>query len=148
MGIPGIDFRNNRPPALFENRDIRIPIGSQSPTINGVEVEIDEPATIKNSRSFIPLRFLAESLGCQVDYIHDYEGYQTIVVSGAQEKREDYIIVFIGVNEYYHNGERKQLDAPPFIQNGRTLIPVRAITEALGADVSWDNETRTAIVEK
>ena len=36
----------------------------------------------------------------------------------------------------------------PFIENGRTLVPLRASMEALGAEVTWDNEQRCAIVKK
>ncbi|HEY9061610.1 MAG TPA: stalk domain-containing protein [Pseudobacteroides sp.] len=39
-------------------------------------------------------------------------------------------------------------DAAPFIENGRTLVPFRAIAEALGADVGWDNATRTVTITK
>jgi len=43
------------------------------------------------------------------------------------------------------NGQKKEIDAPPFIYNGRTLVSARIITSAFGADVKWDNETRTAV---
>lgn len=40
-------------------------------------------------------------------------------------------------------------DAQPYIDgNNRTLIPVRFVTEAMGADVSWNGATRTAVIEK
>ena len=38
-----------------------------------------------------------------------------------------------------------ETDTPPTIVDGRTLVPLRAIFEALGAEVEWDNNTRTAI---
>lgn len=41
-----------------------------------------------------------------------------------------------------------KFDVPPVIKYGRTLIPVRAITNALGADVEWDAETKTVTVSK
>ncbi len=42
------------------------------------------------------------------------------------------------------NGEEKTIDAPPVIKNGRTLVPVRAIVEALDGTVDWNGETKTA----
>ena len=42
------------------------------------------------------------------------------------------------------NGEKRLLDAPPFIYNGRTLVSARWITEAFGAKVDWNDDTRTA----
>lgn len=41
-----------------------------------------------------------------------------------------------------------KFDVPPVIKGGRTLIPVRAITNALGADVAWYAETKTVTVTK
>ena len=48
----------------------------------------------------------------------------------------------------YLNGSKIEFDVPPQIINGRTMVPMRAIFEALGAEVEWDNETRTASGEK
>mgnify|MGYP003290561277 CR=1 FL=1 len=44
----------------------------------------------------------------------------------------------------YVNGRRILFDAEPVLINGRTMVPVRAIFEALGANVTWNNDTRTA----
>ena len=43
------------------------------------------------------------------------------------------------------NGEALNFDVPPVIENGRTLVPLRAIFEALGADVEWLNDTREIV---
>ncbi len=53
---------------------------------------------------------------------------------GAEEKIKVYV-----------NGRRILFDAEPMLVNSRTMVPVRAIFEALGATVTWDNNTRTAI---
>ena len=45
------------------------------------------------------------------------------------------------------NGAPIAFDQPPVIENGRTLVPLRAIFEAMGADVEWDNATRTVTAE-
>ena len=57
----------------------------------------------------------------------------TVQLNGAQ----DGIAVEI-------RGERIAFDQPPVIENGRTMVPMRAIFEALGCDVVWDNATKTA----
>lgn len=48
----------------------------------------------------------------------------------------------------YLNNVSLTFDKPPITENDRTLVPMRAIFEALGADVKWDNETNTAIAER
>lgn len=47
-----------------------------------------------------------------------------------------------GINVFV-NGGKLEFDAAPFIENDRTLVPMRAIFEALGASVVWDDETHT-----
>ena len=42
------------------------------------------------------------------------------------------------------NGIKVEMDQQPIIENGRTLVPLRAVAEALGCDVAWDAETKTA----
>ncbi|WP_018130266.1 copper amine oxidase N-terminal domain-containing protein [Effusibacillus pohliae] len=48
----------------------------------------------------------------------------------------------------YVQGKRPNFDVQPFIKDGRTLIPVRAVSEALGADVKWNGETQTVTIRK
>ena len=43
------------------------------------------------------------------------------------------------------NGEYLDCDTAPYIKNDRTMVPMRAIFEALGAEVTWDNFARAAI---
>ena len=46
------------------------------------------------------------------------------------------------------NGENIEFDVAPFIENGRTMVPLRAICEAMGAKVSWNDEARCATISK
>jgi len=55
-------------------------------------------------------------------------------------------MLHIGDIAFTVNGERKTLDAPPTIKNGRTLLPIRAIVEALGGKVNWNATERKVTV--
>ena len=46
------------------------------------------------------------------------------------------------------NNNLIKFDAPPYIKGGVTLVPLRAVSEELGAEVSWDVETKTVTVVK
>lgn len=46
------------------------------------------------------------------------------------------------------NGTQMQFDQPPIIQDGRTLVPVRAIFEAIGAEVEWNSRGQTITATK
>jgi len=52
----------------------------------------------------------------------------------------------IGQVRYYHNGAPQTSDVAPFLSEGRTMIPIRIISEALGATPVWDDATRTAYI--
>ncbi|HOJ16333.1 MAG TPA: copper amine oxidase N-terminal domain-containing protein, partial [Caldisericia bacterium] len=56
------------------------------------------------------------------------------------------IIMTVGNSEVLVDGKKLLLDAPPVIKNGRTFVPLRFISEAFGAEVSWDEATRTVTV--
>ena len=70
------------------------------------------------------------------DYLRFAKTIDTALVDGwlgAQVSDEISVVV---------NGSKVSFDTQPFIENGRTLVPVRAIFEALGADVSWNGSER------
>ena len=54
------------------------------------------------------------------------------------QKKETVIVLQIGNKNFTINGEQKELDSPPIIKNGRTLLPIRAIIESLGGGIAWD----------
>ena len=52
----------------------------------------------------------------------------------------------IGSVNYTVNGQPRQMDAPSFIADDRTMVPIRLVAEALGAEVEWVSATRTAVI--
>jgi hypothetical protein len=54
----------------------------------------------------------------------------------------------IGQKKALVNGKTVELDVAPKIENGRTLVPIRFISEALGCDVDWDSLTRTVYIRR
>jgi uncharacterized repeat protein (TIGR02543 family) len=62
------------------------------------------------------------------------------------EQTQTVIVLQIGKSTFTVNGTSTTLDSPPVIKNGRTLVPIRAIIEALGGVVSWDGAARKATV--
>ena len=114
--------------------------------INGVELETDVPAQIIGDRTMVPMRAIFETLGANVSWIE--ENQAIIATKGAT-----LIAMKIGVNTLATStigGENKnvELDVPPQIVGERTLVPARAISEALGCKVGWDGDTRTVTITK
>ncbi len=70
----------------------------------------------------------------------------------AAMKNSEKYVLGIGKNEILTdiNGEEKTitLDVAPYIDNGRTMIPLRGLLEAMGASIQWQGDTRTIVVTK
>ena len=120
---------------------ITMQIGKQIATVYGKKVANDVAPIIRNDRTMLPARFVAEALGATVKW--NAEERKVIILT------EDIMIVMYIDSEYaYINGEQIALDSPAFIENDRTYTPVRFIAEALGATVEWDGETSTVTITK
>ncbi|WP_422485395.1 stalk domain-containing protein [Gudongella sp. DL1XJH-153] len=100
-------------------------------TVNGLDVSFDSPPIIEEGRTLVPLRAIFESLDADVVW-------DAIERKVTSTKGETTIVLYIGNNVAMVNGESITLDVPPRIVNGRTLVPVRFISESFGADVKWD----------
>jgi len=70
----------------------------------------------------------------------------TIEATFEKQITEIVIILQIGSKYFTVNGETRTLDSPPIIKNNRTLLPIRAVVEALGGTVSWDAAERKVTI--
>ena len=80
-----------------------------------------------------------------VQQLHGMNRVEIINDNGVDKihTTQDEIKITIGENVLYKNGEAIELDCAAEITNDRTMVPVRAISEAFGSAVDWDNEMRT-----
>ncbi len=109
--------------------------------VTGNQVNFDSQPQIVNGRTMVPMRAIFEALGSTVEW---EDATKTITAkSGAKM-----ITLKIGSDKMNVTGNEITLDAAPFISGGRTLVPVRAISEALDCAVSWNDKERTVQVEK
>ena len=116
--------------------------------VEGEQVTFDQSPVMRNDRVLVPLRAVSEALGCEV---HWYENTQSIGI-GREGSSLDEVVLKVGYPRVLtltdNNIVEKvtEIDQPPIIENDRTLVPVRALAEAVGADVEWDEETQTVMV--
>mgnify|MGYP004460342981 FL=1 len=121
-------------------------IGEKNSRVFGVLRENDVAPIIRNNRTMLPARAAAESLGGTVGWD---ENNNAVTVNGKNKNGEDVsLIINIGSDTAYVNGEAVTLDSPAFIENNRTYTPVRFIAENLSADVLWDEENQRVILER
>lgn len=107
--------------------------------VDGKQLVFDVPPKIVNGRLLVPLRAIFEALEAQVDY---ESNTKTITAS----KDWQTVILRVDQTEAKVNDEVHQLDVPAVIVNGRTLVPVRFIGEALGSKIHWDESLNTVFI--
>ena len=78
-------------------------------------------------------------------WTNPWYGYPTAIEKDST-KKQTVLVLHIGKSTFTINGARKTLDSLPIIKNGRTLVPIRTIIEALAGTVGWDATTKKATV--
>ena len=124
-----------------ENNEIILTIGSRKISVFGREIKNDVAPKIVNDRTMLPIRIVAESLGGTVTWNGELQ--RVTIQKGA-----DVILITIGADTAYVNGTAVKLDAAAFVENGRTYLPLRFISETLGAQVVWNEAEKTVTITK
>jgi len=122
------------------NKQFILTIGKKDAIVFGTFKENDVAPMIKNGRTMLPARFVAENLGAEV--IWNSNEPKNIIV----RKDDTEIVMEIGSTLAYVNGEKAELDSPPFIENDRTYTPVRFICESLDSSVLWNGDTQQVTI--
>lgn len=99
------------------------------------------PFIDSNARTLVPMRIVMEKYGCTVDW--EQESLSAIVKKGDVTVKVPTMQKFIMVNNV-----RQDTDTQPQNINGRIYLPVAAVLRAFGADVQWDDESRSVVVDK
>ncbi len=93
-----------------------------------------------NGRTLVPVRFVAESLGAKVGW---ESKTQVIPITRGDQS----IVLTIGQSVVQADGKAVTLDTKAILSGGRTFVPLRFVSEVLGAKVDWDNPTETVFIK-
>lgn len=104
--------------------------------LDGKVLDFDVDPVIENGRTLVPLRAIFEALGAEVDW----DGNTQTVVANRPGVR---IVLTVGNMKAYRNTGTVNLDVSARIVSGRTMVPLRFISESLGANVEWEENTQT-----
>jgi hypothetical protein len=110
-----------------------------SVSMNSEPIAFDVAPIMENDRVLVPFRAIFEAFGADVRW---EESTNTVTAT----KDETSISLQIGNNQMTVNGKVVTLDVPPQIISDRTLVPIRAVSEGLGANVEWDDENKTVVI--
>lgn len=110
--------------------------------VNGRALITDTPSEVVNNRTMVPFRALFEALGA--NQITWDEPTQTVTGSDGTTT----IKLVIGSYDIEVNGKIETMDTPVMVINSRTMIPLSMVSRSLGATVTWNADTYTAMVVK
>ena len=140
--IPEETHKDETPDKTSDDKKIILTLGRKEAVVFGKTVENDVEPKVVNQRTMLPIRFVAEALGAEVLWKQSEADKITV-------KRDDAeIIITLGCDEAIVNGKKTPLDSPAFAENNRTYLPLRFVTENLGAEVQWVQETQQIIITK
>lgn len=108
--------------------------------VDGKKIQTDSPPVIQNGCTLVPMRNIFEVLGATVNW-------DNTTRTANSSKNNTTVCLTIDSTTALVNGEKKTLAAPACIINGRTMVPVRFISEAFDANVWWESETSTVYVD-
>jgi hypothetical protein len=120
------------PSPISNESTLSFTIGSYDFLHNETVQQLDVAPFISQGRTMVPLRIIAESLGAEVDW---NSSTRTVIIAG----REEMINLTVDVPLLGDMGT-------PVIVNGFTFVPVRYVSETLGATVRWDGENNAVYI--
>ncbi|CAM3603633.1 stalk domain-containing protein [Marinicrinis lubricantis] len=128
---------------IYNEDGSRVPIASFSAInveIDGVLQQYEQPPVNHNGNILVPMRAIFEALGSEIKWD---QATQTV----TSEKDGTVVVLRIGSKQATMSGQNVTLNAAPAVVNQTTMVPIRFVSEALGADVKWDSSTQTVIIQ-
>lgn len=113
-------------------------------TVNGAQKKLDSPPVINNGRTLVPIRAIIEAFGGSVEWI---PSEQKITIS----LDNNIIEMWIGKSQANINKVSKWIDSAdhnvtPKIIDGRAMVPIRFVSESLGAEVYWSSQDKAIAI--
>ena len=113
---------------------------------DGKELWFDQPPIIEEGRTLVPMRAIFEALEAEISWDQETQTVKAVSQTGRE------MVLTIGQAEVSIREDEEQsqviLDVPAQLVGGRTLVPVRAVSELMAAEVSWDEAARLVRVSK
>jgi hypothetical protein len=125
--------------AQTNDRSVNLIIGGSQAKINGKSVTMSAPAQVVGGSTMVPLRFISEAFGCDVQWDSHLSTATVTLVDQIIEAP-------VGQNYAVINGEKTEVQVPAQLINGSTYVPLRFISENLGAKVDYNTNTRAIAI--
>jgi hypothetical protein len=110
--------------------------------VDGVQLAFpDQQPVLQNGRTLVPVRYVSETFGAWVGWVESTRSVP--IVLGDKT-----ITLHIGQKTVRINDATVTLDVAPMLYKGRTLVPLRFISEVLGAEVVWSEENHAVFINR
>ncbi|QGQ93509.1 copper amine oxidase [Paenibacillus psychroresistens] len=126
-------------PQLAKNQ-VKLTINKRTITVNGTSKTIDQAPLNIDGNTLVPVRFVIEQLGGAIKW--DPKEEKVSILRGNQ-----LIDFWIGKKDFIMSGTAATSLAAPQIINGRTMVPLRVLSEKLGWTVTWNDKTKSITLE-
>lgn len=128
--------------------------------LNNREItNMDQPPIIVDGRVLVPMRAIFEAMSCEVTWNDANQSIvatnmfrtvvmvinSTIIVAADTSEWENAIQTNLDT-QIFAERHASYIDVPPLIYNGRTLVPLRAVADAMEADIQWDGNARAVYI--
>lgn len=122
-------------PKDIEREYLRLTLNEKEAFVGSSKIVLDQAPIVIAGKTYLPIRHIAELLGGTVNWIAAEQKIEII--------RSEKIYSF-WINQGYmnSNGIKQGIATQPFISNGRTLLPLRVISESLGLYIEYDSKTK------
>lgn len=120
---------------------ITLTIGVMQAEVDGSPYTLDAAPYIQDRRTLVPVRFVSEALGSGV--VWNAETRRITITDGGKE-----IILTLGTKNVQINGVDQTIDCVPEAVSGRTFVPLRFVSETLGAGVDYDSGSGRVLITR
>ena len=115
-------------------------IGKNYARLNNAFTSIDSPPYIINSRTMVPFRAIGEALGAEINWYPESK-------RATYALKTKFIALLVGEKNALVNGKNVTMEIPAEIKDNRLFIPLRFVTENLGAKVLWEASEKKIKIE-
>ncbi|WP_236291753.1 copper amine oxidase N-terminal domain-containing protein [Paenibacillus allorhizoplanae] len=122
-------------PVYSLNTELGVQVNGEKIVFTDVQPYIDE----QTSSTMVPVREIAEKLGAKVEWNPSLEQV-------TFRSKHATALLTIGQKIISVDGKQVEVDAPAVLKNDRTMVPLRAVSESLGADVDWVGERNLVLI--
>ncbi|MNT89212.1 hypothetical protein D3C72_2299010 [compost metagenome] len=101
---------------------------------------IDSAPLNQNGTTYVPIKYVLDAFGGSATWNSVTKNIMVLRGSKALE-------LTVNKKEFILNGKRQSAEVAPILLQGRTLVPLRLVSEQLGLTVKWEQKTKTVTIE-